>query len=235
MADKSPAPPNLERGWGQMLREFMVEPAALDNLAANGRSTKSFIDEGRWQTLLNNLAPGDFVIIQFGHNDEKKDKPAVYAEARGLYRENLIRFIHEVRERKAEPILATSICRRKFDTSGHLVDTHGDYPAVVREVASEQRTALLDMTVSTWLLFERVGPEESKTLLMHVEPGRYPELPKGLADNTHLNAVGGRVVAGLAVQEMQAKQLPVAALFRRPFQPREGGTSDNSAPLRNGP
>lgn len=214
MADKSTKAPNLERGWGQMLREYMIEPASLHNYAMNGRSSKSFITEGLWQKLLDGLKAGDFVIIQFGHNDEKEKSPDRYAPARGLYRENLLRFIKDVRVKGATPILATSICRRKFDDKGRLQDTHGEYPIVVREVAAEEKVPLLDMTVSTWQLFERLGPEEAKSLLMWVEPGRYPELPKGSKDDTHLNEKGGLVVAGLAVQEMRAKQLPVAALFK---------------------
>ena len=214
MADKKTDAPNLERGWGQMLREYMVDPSALVNHAQNGRSSKSFIAEGRWQKLVDALQPGDFVIVQFGHNDEKSKSPDRYAPARGLYRENLQRFIREVREKGATPLLATSICRRNFNAKGELQDTHGDYPVVVRELAAEEKVGLLDLTVSTWQLFERLGPEESKKLLMWVPAGKYPELPKGKQDDTHLNEEGGRVVARLAVQEMRAKQLPVASLFK---------------------
>ncbi len=216
MADKPSKAPNLERGWGQMLREFMPEPAALVNHAQNGRSSKSFISEGRWKTLVDALQPGDFVIIQFGHNDQKEASPERHAPARGLYRENLLRFIAEARARGAEPILATSLCRRKFDGRNQLVDTHGEYPAVVRELAASEKVALLDLHVATWQLFERLGPEESKRLLMWVPAGVYPELPKGREDDTHLNAEGGRTVARLAVQEMRAKHLPVAVLFGAP-------------------
>lgn len=214
MADKKDTPPNLERGWGQMLKDFAVAPDIIVNHAQNGRSTVSFIAEGRWTKLLEGVAPGDFVIVQFGHNDEKQQDPKRYAAPRGLYRENLLRFIRDVRERKAEPILATPICRRKFDTKGQLVDTHGDYPAAVRDVAAEAKVPLLDMTESTKRLFTRLGPEESKKLMMHVPAGKYPELPKGLQDDTHLNAEGGRVIARLAIEEMRAKRLPVAALFK---------------------
>jgi len=214
MADKPATPPNLERGWGQLLRERMVDPAGLVNHATNGRSTKSFISEGRWQRLVDALQPGDFVIIQFGHNDEKEASPERYAPARGAYRDNLSRFVSEVRARGAEPLLATSLCRRKFDTQGRLVDTHGDYTLVVRELASELRVPLLDLHVSTWQLLERLGPEDSKGLLMWVPAGQYPELPQGKQDDTHLNEAGARLVAGLAVAEMRAKHLAVATLFR---------------------
>lgn len=219
MADKSTAAPNLERGWGQMLREQMTEPSALVNHAMNGRSTKSFLSEGRWQTLLDALQPGDSVILQFGHNDQKEKAPDRYAAPHGLYRENLLRFINEVRAKGATPILATSLCRRKFDVRNQLVDTHGDYPGVVRELAASEKVALLDLHVSTWQLFERLGPEETKKLLMWVPAGKYPELPKGKQDDTHLNELGGRTVALLAIQEMRAKHLPVAAFFGEPAAP----------------
>jgi len=214
MSDKSSNPPNLERGWGQLLRERMVDPAFLVNHAVNGRSTKSFITEGKWQRLVDALQPGDFVIIQFGHNDEKESAPERYAAPHGAYRENLTRFVAEVRARGAQPLLATSICRRKFDTQGRLVDTHGDYTGVVRALATELRVPLLDLHVSTWQLLERLGPEDSKGILMWVPAGKYPELPQGKQDDTHLNEAGARLVAGLAVAEMRAKHLPVAALFR---------------------
>lgn len=214
MADKKDTPPNLERGWGQMLKEFALAPDTVVNHAQNGRSSLSFISEGRWTRLLDGVAPGDFVIIQFGHNDEKQQDPKRFTAPRGQYRDNLLRFIHDVRGRGAEPILATSICRRKFDAQGRLVDTHGDYPVVTREVAAEAKVALLDMTVSTWQLFSRLGPDESKRLLMHVPAGKYPELPKGLQDDTHLNEEGGRIVARLALQELRAKLHPLASLFK---------------------
>jgi DNA sulfur modification protein DndE len=214
MADKPSTPPNLERGWGQLLRERMVDPSLLVNLAVNGRSTKSFIAEGRWQKLVDALQPGDFVILQFGHNDEKESAPERYAPPHGAYRDNLARFVAEVRARGAEPVLATSICRRKFDTQGRLVDTHGDYTLVVRELAAGLHVALIDLHVSTWQLLERLGPEDSKGILMWVPAGKYPELPQGKQDDTHLNEAGARLVAGLAVAEMRAKHLPLAALFR---------------------
>lgn len=214
MADKSTNPPNLERGWGQMLREELVDKAGFANHAQNGRSSKSFIDEGRWQKLLEGVSAGDFVIIQFGHNDEKEKSPERYAPARGLYRENLIRFVNDVRAKGATPILATSLCRRKFSDKGLLTDTHGDYTLVVRELAAELKVDLLDLHVATWQLFERLGPEEAKNLLMWVPVGKYPEMPKGKQDDTHLNENGARIVAKLAVQEMRAKHLAVAKLFK---------------------
>src|SRR5215831_16587371 len=135
MADKPTDPPNPEHGWGQLLPKFFKDPGMIVNHAANGRSTRSFITEGRWQKLLDALQPGDWVIIQFAHNDEK-----IFPDARGEFQENLRRFVADVRAKKANPILATPCARRSFDDSGKLVETHGDYPDAVRAVAQETRT-----------------------------------------------------------------------------------------------
>src|SRR5215831_13096778 len=135
MADKPTDPPNPEHGWGQLLPKFFKDPAMIVNLAANGRSTRSFITEGRWQKLIDAIQPGDWVIIQFAHNDEK-----IFPSAQGEFQDNLRRFVGDVRAKKANPILATPCARRSFDDSGKLVETHGDYPDAVRAVAQETRT-----------------------------------------------------------------------------------------------
>src|SRR5262245_43806377 len=163
MADK----PDLglpERGWGQAFRALVLPPLHLDNRAVNGRSTKSFRDLGHWQALLDALRPGDFVLIQFGHNDGKKADPTRYTEPQGEYRSNLLRYVRETRERGARPLLATSVVRRKWSPTGELVDTHGEYPVVVRAVAAEQRVPLLELQGATRELLLSLGPEGSKAL-----------------------------------------------------------------------
>ena len=124
------------RGWGMAVGPLMVDPAMVKNHAASGRSSKSFIDEGRWAKVLATLQAGDFVIIQFAHNDEKDQDPKRYAAPRGAYQDNLRRFVRETRERGATPILATPVARRKWSAAGELVETHGDYPAALRAVAA---------------------------------------------------------------------------------------------------
>lgn len=233
-ADSAPAAPTLfiagdstaankarldlpERGWGQLLPEFVIAPARVDNRAMNGRSTKSFLDEKRWQTLVADLRPGDWVIIQFGHNDEKLDKPAVGAPARGAYRDNLLRFIREVRERRGHPILATSVARRKWDAAGaKLVDTHGDYPVVVREIAAAEKVPLLELNELTTRMEEAAGVEGSKKFHLWFAPGEHPRLPKGVQDDTHYSELGARRVAGLAAAEIHRLGLPLAAWIKLP-------------------
>src|SRR5947207_2484041 len=135
-ADKRP-----ETGWGEMLQQYF-DPAKVRimNEAQNGRSTKSFIDEGRWKSIVDVLNKGDYVFIQFGHNDEKKDKPAVYASPED-YKINLTRLIKETRAKGGTPVLMTPVSRRKFD-NGVLAKTHGEYPDAVKTVAHDQHVAV---------------------------------------------------------------------------------------------
>jgi DNA sulfur modification protein DndE len=207
MADKPPDLP--ERGWGMVLPRFFRDPAIVRNHAVNGRSTKSFIDEGRWQAIVDELREGDVVIIQFGHNDEKKEDPTRYADPATTFRENLRRFVSDVRSRRASPILATPVARRKFDASGRLTATHGEYPDAIRAVAADAKVPLLDLerSTSTWL--QEVGDEPSKRFFMWIEPGKYPGLPDGRQDDTHFVEAGALHVAELAIAEMRTLKLPI--------------------------
>ena len=199
-----------ERGWGMALGQFFQEPGMIQNHAMNGRSTKSFIDEGRWAKVVGELQEGDFVIIQFAHNDEKKEDPKRYADPATTFRENLRRFIVETRAKKATPILATPVCRRSFDAAGKLQDTHGAYPEAVRAVAKSENVPLLDLTLATAKWLEAAGDEPSKKFFMWIEPGKFAKLPDGKQDNTHFVEAGATAVAKLAVDEIRAQKLPLA-------------------------
>src|SRR3954449_131395 len=158
MADRAD-PANPEHGWGQLLPTFFDQGVAIHNHAVNGRSTKSFIDEGKWSAVLREVEAGDYVFIEFGHNDEKIEDTSRYAAAATDYRRNLDRFIAEARAKRAIPILLTPIVRRKFDAEGTLENTHGDYPNVVREVARARGVPLIDLEKSTRELVAAAGPE----------------------------------------------------------------------------
>ena len=214
MADKPPLPPHPERGWGQALRERLDDPARLVNHAANGRSTRRFVDEGRWAHLLSQLAPGDVVLLQFAHNDQKADDPERYAPAHTDYRDHLLRFVREVRARGATPLLASAVARRKFDAQGRVVNTLGDYPEVTRAVAAEAAVGLLDLNQLTSAQLQALGPEPAKALFMWIAPGVWPSLPDGRQDDTHYVDAGARATAALAVQAWHAQQLPGAAWLR---------------------
>ncbi len=207
MADK----PDLdypERGWGQLLRERVGPSLQLVNHAVNGRSTKSFRDLGHWDALLAQLKPGDWVIIQFGHNDGKQSDPTRYTDPTTDYPTNLRRFIADVRAHHAEPILATPVVRRSWTAAGTLQDTHGAYLDAVRKVAQEEKVPLLDMERLTRQWLVGLGPEQSKKFFMQFAPGEHPRLPQGINDNTHFVEAGARQVASLAVDEIRRMGLP---------------------------
>ena len=209
MANK-PLADNPERGWGQMLPLYFNDNVEIENCAVNGRSTKSFIDEGRWKKVYEQLKPGDYVFIQFGHNDEKIKDPKRYAAPHSAYKDNLIKFVKEAKEKGAIPVLITPVNRRKFDAGGKLIDTHGDYPGVVREVAKEENTALIDLYNSSKKLFSELGPEGTKKIFLWVPAGEYASLPEGKKDNTHFCMYGAETVAGLVVNGIKKLDLPIA-------------------------
>ena len=209
MADKPTPDVNPERGWGQLLPRFFDEHVAVRNHAVNGRSTKSFIDEGRWAVVLAELAPGDYVFIEFGHNDEKTEDSTRYAAPRTTYRKNLERFVSEARAKQAIPILFTPIVRRKFDARGVLEDTHGEYPAVVRDVARDTHVSLVDLLAMTDTLVRRAGPDDSKRLYVWVAPGESKMYPDGRQDDTHLSVAGATAVAKAAARALKTTAGPL--------------------------
>lgn len=204
-ANKPLANQNLERGWGQALSSFFDERyVVVDNHAQNGRSSLSFLNEGRWKPILEKIQPGDYVCIQFGHNDEKPDS-ARHTDPATTYKELLRKYVTETREKGGIPVLLTSIVRRNFDEKGVLVETHGDYPKAVRELAAELKVVLIDHNLSSKALVQNLGTESSKSLFMWVEKGTNLAAPEGKEDNTHLRAAGARAMARLVANELVQK------------------------------
>lgn len=184
---------NPERGWGHMFQPLFDTCVVVENHATNGRSTKSFRAEGRWDKVFDRLREGDYVFIQFGHNDRKINDSTRYSPP-GEYAENLRRYVREVRSKGAVPILLTPIVRRCF-VDGVLTDTHADYPDAVRRVAGQECVTLLDMESLTRDWVSSLGDELSKRYYMWVDEGCCPLYPEGRSDDTHLNVRGARVVA----------------------------------------
>lgn len=207
MANKPDPDVNPERGWGQMLEPFFTENIRIDNRAVNGRSTRSFRDLGHWSKVTDQLKTGDYVFIQFGHNDSKVNDPKRFTNAHVSYRHNLMMFVNETRAKGAIPVLFTSIARRKFNEHGVLVDTHGDYPLVTRMVAQELDVVCIDLQYYSELLEESYGVEGSKKLHLHIKPGENAHRPNGIKDNTHLSVLGAKEIASLAVQELKKQNL----------------------------
>ena len=189
-------------GWGQMLHRFVPEGCRVSNHAMSGRSSLSFIFEGRLDALLKEAVPGDVLIVQFGHNDEKIEDPTRYTDPEVAFPAMLRRYIEAARLRGMRPILATPVQRRTFEADGRLRESHGAYPDAVRRLAAEERVPLIDLTVKTKELYEQLGPEESKSLFMHARPGEYPNYPDGAEDNTHFNELGALRVAEIAAEAL---------------------------------
>jgi len=209
MAQKLPEK-RPETGWGEALQKFFkADEVRIENHAQNGRSTRTFITEKRWQAIIDKLKKGDYVFIQFGHNDESKEKVDRYTPPAD-YRNNLIKFISEVREKKAVPVLMTPVMRRRFDENGNFFDTHGEYPDIVRTVAAEYKVVLIDMHHETENLIKRYGVEASKKLFLQLAPGENSNYPKGIEDNTHFSPLGAGLVAGLVVDAIREQKLTLA-------------------------
>lgn len=206
MANK-PAGVYPETGWAQVLSRFFDTSVEVRNRAVNGRSTKSFIVEGRWKAITDSLKPGDYVFIQFGHNDQKEKDSSRYTNPYTSYRSNLVKYITETLSKGAIPVLLTPIVRRNFNEYGALIDTHGAYPEVMRSVAREMQVILIDLQMLTEEMVIREGVEGSKALYLHVKPGDV-NFPGGKEDNTHLSEKGAGRVAGMVVQALQ--ELPVS-------------------------
>lgn len=217
---------NPERGWGQLFRAFFDETVVVENHALNGRSTKSFREEGRWDPIYNGMQAGDYVFIQFGHNDEKVDRPKVGSEPEA-FAENLRRYVRETREKGGIPILLTPIARRHFTEEGALKKTHGVYPDMVRRVAKEEQVDLLEMERLTeqWLM--QLGDEPSRDYFVWVKAGTSPLYPDGREDNTHLNVRGAHAVARMVAAELQRIKWPLADRFEiADFVVAKDGTGD---------
>ena len=211
MADKPGTPEeNPERGWGQLLSLFFTEKVAIHNHAVSGRSSKSFRTEGRWEAVLAELRPGDHVMIQFGHNDQKDQDASRYAHAWTSYRRNLERYVAETRAKGAFPILLSSIVRRNFNEQGVLIDTHGAYPFVARSVAREMGVHFIDLQLLTEDYIQALGPEKSKEIYLWVAPGQYEKWPEGRQDNTHLSLHGATEYARFVAEAIQTLNLPLA-------------------------
>jgi len=211
MAQKAPDK-RPETGWGEALQPCFDSTAVrIANRAMNGRSTRSFVGEGRWKAITESLTPGDYVLIEFGHNDEKVTMPVGSSPAD--FGANLARFVDDVRAKRATPVLLTPVARRKWQ-DGALVDTHGEYPGVVRAVAKEKRVAFVDMTELSARVLERYGPDSSAKLFLQLEPGENVNYPSGVKDNTHFSPTGAREMAGVFLDAIAKSDVTLRAAMR---------------------
>ncbi|MBJ2126737.1 rhamnogalacturonan acetylesterase [Flavobacterium sp. IB48] len=209
MANKKDPEKNPEHGWAQVLQPLFQDNIVVVNKAVNGRSTKSFLTEKRWDSIYQKLKKGDYVFIEFGHNDEKIEDPARYTNPHTAYRYNLIKFVKESREKGAIPVLLTSISRRNFNEKGVLVPTHGDYPLETRLVAQEYNVPFIDLEYYTELLEQSYGPEKSKQLHLHFKAGENAFYDKDKADDTHLSLLGANKIAEIVINQIKLSNDPL--------------------------
>lgn len=208
MANKKDPQRNPEHGWAQVLQPFFTDNLLVVNKAVNGRSTRSFINEKRWDSIYRKLKKGDYVFIEFGHNDQKIEDSTRYTNPHTAYRYNLIKFVKETRAKGATPILLSSITRRNFNEKGVLVPTHGDYPLETRLVAQEYKVPFIDLEYQTELLERSYGPEKSKELHLHFKAGESPYYDKDKSDDTHLSLLGATKIAQIVIDELKTLEDP---------------------------
>jgi lysophospholipase L1-like esterase len=197
-----------ETGWGMPFVYFWDSTATVDNRAQNGRSTRSFMQENRWQPVVDNMQEGDYAFIQFGHNDEVPTKSTYTTETE--FAANLARYIQDTRSKKGIPVLITPVARRKFDSTGKLEGTHELYSAIVRKVAAANNVVLIDLDKLSQQLLQEWGQDKSKYLYNHLRPGEHPNYPAGKEDNTHFNEMGARMMAELVLKSIKDQQLELA-------------------------
>lgn len=187
-----------ETGWGELLHRYVPNHYVIDNHAVNGRSTKSFIDEGLFDTVKTLWKPHDILLIQFGHNDQKKEDPSRYTDPFGSYTDNLSYFIIQAKLATVKPILISSITRRIFIDKG-ILDGHtlGDYPEAMHLVAVKHNVAFVDVFQTSQAIVASLGVEQSKNLYLHLDPKAHTNYPDGIIDNTHLNEHGADVMASI--------------------------------------
>lgn len=195
-----------ETGWGMAFPFFLDEGIRTDNRALNGRSSKSFFDEGHLAGILDVIRPGDLLLIQFAHNDEKTDDPTRYTEPWTTYQDYLRLYINGARVKGARPVLATPVERRRFDVGGNAVPSHGQYPAAMRALAADEGVALLDIQALSLALWQELGVEETK---------KYFNWTATEQDNTHFNPPGAIAVARLVAHELLRTRVLTPRQLRR--------------------
>lgn len=197
-----------EHGWGMPFVYFFDSTVTVDNRAQNGRSTRTFMEENRWAPVVAAMQEGDYVFVQFGHNDEVKTKRSYTTEAQ--FKANLVKYISDTRSKKATPVLLTPVARRNFDSTGHIAGTHDAYAQIVRDVAKENNVPLIDLDKEGQALIQQWGVEKSKLLFNHLAPCEHPNYPKGKEDNTHFNELGARMIAQIVLKNIKALKLELA-------------------------
>jgi lysophospholipase L1-like esterase len=203
-------------GWGMPFKYFFDESIEIDNRARGGRSTRTFLEEGRWKPIADSLLEGDYVFMQFGHNDEaKEDKYKDRYTPVPDYKANLVKFITETRAKKANPILITPVSRMRFK-DGNAQETHVEYTAAAYEVARQLHVPLIDLDKKSRELYQQLGEENTRLLFMQLAPGEHPAYPEGQKDHTHFNEYGARRIAQLVLSGLKESKIALTESVVKP-------------------
>jgi lysophospholipase L1-like esterase len=197
-----------ETGWGMPFVYFWDSTVAVDNRAMNGRSTRTFMEEKRWDPVVSEMQEGDYVFIQFGHNDEVPTKKSYVTEKD--FKANLVKYITDTRSKKGNPVLLTPVARRKFDSTGTIIETHAVYAQIVRDVAKENNVPLIDLSEKSKALYQQLGPQSSQYLFNYLVAGEHPNYPEGKQDDTHFSELGARKIAELVLAEIKKLNIELA-------------------------
>ena len=199
-----------QSGWGTMLRCAFDPGVTVENRAIGGRSTRSFINEGRLDRIAADIRKGDTLLIQFGHNDASKDKPERYTPVED-YKVLLVRYIDVARKAGAQPVLLTPVTRRNFN-GALVVPSFPAYSAAVREVAKATHTPMIDLDTLSGAWVQSAGPEASKRYFLHYPPNGpgLPAFANGIDDDTHFSEMGARGVANIVAEALAKLHLPVS-------------------------
>ncbi|MCR4763715.1 MAG: rhamnogalacturonan acetylesterase [Lachnospiraceae bacterium] len=219
-----------QTGIAQMFDRYAQRDVLVYNHAVNGRSTKSFLDEGRLDEIDASLAAGDFLFVQFGHNDEKRQDPSRYTDPSGAYTDNLLRFADTARAHKAYPVFITPVERRVFDEQGRLQETgHAPYAEAMLAAGERFKVPVIDLFHLSRAWLASVGDEASKPFYMITKPGEFRGAPEGQIDNSHLKVAGAMLYAGMIAKELYRLGGVYAALVNPAFLEESEG-SEGAAP-----
>lgn len=201
--------------WGQMITRFLTDGVAVANYAESGETAEGFIARWRLKKILSQMKKGDFIFMEFGHNDQKSDGKVGHG-AFYSFQHQLKIFVDEAVKRGATPVLVTPTMRRRFE-NGENINTHKDYPEAIRFMAEREGLPLIDLQAMTQVFYETLGEETSKKAFVHYPANTYPNQPKALADNTHFNPYGAYQIAKMVLRGIEDARLPLVRFISKDF------------------
>jgi lysophospholipase L1-like esterase len=201
--------------WGQMFPAFLMSKVAVANYAESGETLKAFEGERRLEKIWSMAKPGDYLFIEFAHNDQKPG--GNHLDPFTTYKQTLKEWIDEARKRKMTPVLVTSMHRRRFDENGQIINTLGDYPEAMRQTGKEENVTVIDLNAMSKIMYEAWAPQKSLSAFVHFPANTFPNQPEALKDDTHFSTYGAYELAKCVVQALQKSTLPLKNFIRKDF------------------